>query len=34
MLARSPEERLAALQEALLSLEALLGATGSPTPTE
>jgi hypothetical protein len=34
MLARSPEERLAALEETLRSLEALLGATGSPAPTD
>jgi hypothetical protein len=34
MLALSPEARLAALEETLLSLEALRAATGSAAPTE
>ncbi len=34
MLARSPEERLAYLEQTLRSLEALLAATGSTAATE
>jgi hypothetical protein len=34
MLARSPEERLACLEEVLASLEALIVTTGSTAPSQ